>query len=327
MIIPKVETWKIQDSSKIQTFQTCARQYFFQHVLGWRGEESNIHLVFGQAVHFAMEKIYKVGSKPDFSPETIVDAYDSFLAYYRESFPEYVDDENAPKNPANFFDALPLYASTYRPIDTFYVLHTEVAGSVMVSDDRQIYFKVDIIARGKAEGIFCLEHKTGTRFSTKWAQKWTQKTQIGTYAYLISMMYPDEPTYGVRVNGLFIKNPPKLKRDGTPYSGSTSTEFHRVPIQKTILQLEDWLWNINFWLEFIEIEFDNLDKVEMDDDIMFAFPKNPESCDKFYGCPYRDYCVAWLNPLRKCDEPPLGFMVEHWDPRSKQEEAKEVVEL
>jgi len=321
------ETWKVQDSTKVQSFMTCPRLYFFTYVLGWRQEEPSIHLVFGQAAHYALERFYQPGSRPDFSVEAAAEAYQAFLDYYREYFPDYTDEENTPKNPANFFRALPLYISTYRPIDIFDVLHTEVAGSVMVSDKRSIHFKVDVIARGREEGVFVLEHKTGTRFSSSWANKWTQKMQIGTYTYLLSMMYPDEPTYGLKINGLFIKSPPQLKKDGTPYANSTDTEFHRVPIQKTVPQLEDWLWNVNFWLEFIEIEFENLAEVDEDDEVMHAFPKNTESCDKYYGCPYRDYCLAWLNPLRKCEQIPMGFIEEHWDPRSKRETAKEVVEL
>jgi len=328
MLIPEIQTWKITDSTKLQSFLTCPRWYFFEHILGWRMEEPNIHLVFGISVHKAMEKIYLAGGKPDFSAATLTKAYEAFLDYYRKFFSEMSDDDNSPKTPANFLRALPLYAGTYNHIDNeFDVLHSEVAGSIMVSDSRCFHFKMDVIAKSVAEGIFSLEHKTGGRFSTVWARQWSQKVQIGTYAFVLACMFPDEETYGVKINGLFIKNPPKLKQDGTPYANSTDTEFHRVPIQKTIPQLDDWLWNVNFWMEFIEIEMDNLDKVKEDDEIMTAFPKNTESCNKYYGCPYQDFCVAWLNPLRKCQEPPMGFVTEHWDPRSKEEEAKEVVEL
>jgi len=27
--------------------------------------------------------------------------------------------------------------------------------------------------------------------------------------------------------------------------------------------------------------------------------------------------MAWPNPLQRCDEPPLGFKVEYWDPRKE----------
>ena len=320
-------TWDVQDSSKIQDFMTCPRMYFFRHVLGWRREEPNVHLIFGQAVHLAMERIYPTGSKPDFSPLAIVEGFEAFKTCYRASFSDLSDDENAPKTPANFLRALPLYAATYKHLDTFDVLHSEVAGSVMVSDKRLIYFKIDTVGESKEDGLFILEHKTSGRFSSAWANQWSQKTQVNAYTYALSMLYPDRDTYGVKINGLFIKNPPGVKKDGTPKANATDTEFHRIPIQKTIPQLEEWLWNINFWLEFIEIEFDNLDLVNPDDDLMLAFPKNTESCSKYFGCPFRDYCLAWLNPLRKCKQPPLGFIEEHWDPRSKQENAKEVVKL
>lgn len=327
MIIPEQPTWKIQDSIKVQAFMACARRYFFEHVLGWRKEEPNIHLVFGQAVHLAMECFYPVGETPNLSAEAGVEAFNAFFEYYRKFFSEMSDDENSPKTPANFLRAIPLYISTYKPTDDFEILYSEVAGSVMVSDSRCLHLKMDLVARGRDEGIFSLEHKTGGRFSTGWANQWMQKTQINTYAFALSMMFPDEDTYGIKVNGMFIKDPPKLKLDGLPYANAKDTEFHRVPIQKTIPQLEDWLININFWLEFIEIEFDNLGEVQEDDEVMAAFPKNTESCGSYGGCLYQDYCSAWLNPLRKCESPPMGFKEEFWDPRSMREDAKKILDL
>ena len=48
--------------------------------------------------------------------------------------------------------------------------------------------------------------------------------------------------------------------------------------------------------------------------MLMCFPMNTESCTKYFGCAYHDFCQAWPNPLQHCEEPPLGFKIEHWDP-------------
>ena len=50
-------TLQTVDSTKINTFLDCPRQYFFTYVLGWRSDRPNNHLVFGQAWHEAMEHL------------------------------------------------------------------------------------------------------------------------------------------------------------------------------------------------------------------------------------------------------------------------------
>jgi len=59
--------------------------------------------------------------------------------------------------------------------------------------------------------------------------------------------------------------------------------------------------------------------IESDSDIvMQSFPMRTTSCSNWFGCAYHDFCTAWPNPLQRCDEPPLGFKIEFWDPRSEE---------
>ena len=58
---------------------------------------------------------------------------------------------------------------------------------------------------------------------------------------------------------------------------------------------------------------------------MTAFPMNPTSCTNYFGCAFHDFCMAWPNPLRRCGEPPIGFVEQHWDPT--QEEVKHKFEI
>src|SRR5574337_1338954 len=81
-------TFNINDSTKLKTYMTCRRKYFYRYVLGWSLEEPNIHLVFGEAWHLAMAHLLTNG----YSPQSVAEAYELFRAKYLESFRE-ADEE------------------------------------------------------------------------------------------------------------------------------------------------------------------------------------------------------------------------------------------
>jgi hypothetical protein len=335
MEIPK--EWLMIDSSKLQDFMSCPRSYLFRHLLGWDRDEPSIHLEFGKAMHKLMEVIYKEGSKPNFSPENLALAYKAFEDYYRPIFPPEADDENAPKIPSNVLTAIPIYAARYNRQDTFDVLYTEVAGTVAINEESGVlYFRLDTIVRRSDNTISSLEHKTGSRFSRTWADQWMKKTQIGTYQHVLHCMFPNDNVYGCTVNGIFVKDPPKLKKDGTPYANSTETDFFRIPCGKSLEQMDSWLETTGFWYDWLtESTKEVIESIEKGDPISYPFPENPESCTKYFGCRYRDYCGAWSNPLKRAIDlgmmddtsPPSGFEREYWNPAELQKEAKKVVEL
>ena len=78
-----------------------------------------------------------------------------------------------------------------------------------------------------------------------------------------------------------------------------------------------WLYIVNNTYSHIEMELDHLMHSSENDQLLQAFPMNPEGCTKYRGCEFHDFCLLWPNPLRQCHEPPLGFRQEYWDPREK----------
>lgn len=326
-MLQPVETWNIQDATKIQNYMTCPRQYLFEYVFGWRPARPSVHLEHGIAMHKAMEVFYS-GGEPDLSRDAVARACEAYYKHYRSVFTMEADEENAPKNPECTWRALEQYAEFYKGLDDFEVLHTEVAGSVMLDESRRLYFKQDVMARdANTNRIFSLDHKTGTSFTSAWANQWSQKIQLGVYTHVLYCLYDPEEIFGARINGIFVRKPPTLKKDGTMRAGARDNEFHRVPVAKSPKQMQDWANTITYWLIQLEADFETL-SVELDSaEFLTAFPKNTESCTKYFGCPFQPYCATWQNPVQHIEEVPLGYTVNHWDPRSKFDEAKEVVEL
>ena len=324
-----VPEWDIQDSTKLAEAQ-CLRRYFYRYVLGWVTEFPNNHLIFGRAWHVAMEHLLLGIKTQDFCGFPIVtagdsstagysttllsEAYDLFLADYREDLPPDTDDTYAPKNPDNALIALAQYADEYRSDEeNTTVLYTEVAGSVPVGEDRLIHFKIDAILDTQF-GILIRDHKTTGWDSTTSRSQWSLNTQVNNYLHVLYCIFQDEdPTrlYGLEVNLAILRKKGNL--------------FIRIPIKKTPEQLQVHLWRINYKMHLLEWNFQALSDSSVDDEVLQCFPQEDGRCTAYNRlCPYHAFCVAptFANPLRRCESPPPGFKVEHWNPREREEDAK-----
>jgi len=197
------------------------------------------------------------------------------------------------------------------------LLDIEVAGSVALSSNRLVYFKMDSILRGR-DKFLCLEHKTGSRFSSAWVAQWIQKMQMGVYSHVLHCLYKQEDVHGVVINGAFFHDPPKLRRDGQPYANSSDNEFHRVPVRMALQQMEAWHQDILQWMDRIEEDHDRLSHQSEGDAVLHAFQKNTESCTRYGICPFLNQCSIWSNPLQHLQDVPRGFKIELWDPRDKE---------
>lgn len=317
------DSWAIVDSTKLQQYITCPRSYFYTYILGWRPERERNDLQFGVAWHEAMEFLLLNG----YEQKSVIVARDLAIKTYREKFAPDTDELYSPKTPQNLKIALDQYVEKYQN-DNFKVLWTEIFGSVLIAEDRKMYFKIDTVCKD-GRGLFIMDHKTTKNFGRTWVDQWSLKIQIGLYTHALYCMTEDKnDVYGFVVNGVAFKNPPRMKKDGTPYANSgTGNEFLRLPVRKPVESLRTWLWTTNAWYDELERDFTLFSQCKKSDDIMKCFKMNPESCTKYWGCQYNDYCKIWANPLNKCEKAPIGFNVDFWDPQKEQSKAKKVVNL
>jgi hypothetical protein len=303
------ESWNIIDSTKLNKFLECPRSYFYEYILGWRPEAPNLHLEFGKAWHLAMEHLINNG----YEERSIAEAYALFHDHYRQFFPEIMDEVNFPKNPANALRALIQYCDEYKN-DKFTPIYTEIAGTVPVDDKRVLHFRMDSILKNEEGLIFSREHKTGSTVSRQWTDQWSLSIQTGTYNHILYCLFPREEVWGVEINGTFFQK--------------KENKFMRVPARRSLPMMNVWHWNILYLMDMIEFETNRMFEDEcINGEVMTAFPCNPTNCTKYFGCLYHDYCMAWANPLQKCDEVPFGLKVERWNPADDEEKAKHVFHL
>jgi len=303
-----------RDSSKLKDYQRCPRHFFYRHVLGWESDSLSNHLVFGTSWHLAMEHLLLNG----YNDNSVIKAFDAFLSDYRKTFSSETDEMFSPKTPDNAFLVLAKYADypAYRnELDDWEVLWTEIAGSVAITEKDQLYFRMDSILKNrKTAKTKSFEHKTGSR-TWMWDEQWPLSTQIGTYNHVLFSLFPYEEVSGVELNGSFF-----IKRKKDPY------EFHRLLIKKEHDQMQVWLDTVRYYFWEIEREYHLLEECTENEPTMRCFPLRDNNCiDYSRLCEYHDYCMAWPNPLRRCQEPPIGFHVKFWDPTER--EAKKTLKV
>ena len=307
-MIPEHPTHHILDSSKIDTFYDCPRKFFYEYVLGWRINKPAHDLYFGQSWHMAREHQLIHGY------EDIQGAYKAFIDYYRLEFPPETDDIYRPKDPAGVGFALIKFANE-RKSDLIEneLLYTEISGTVPIDrEGRVLHYRMDSVLRRKADGkIFSWDHKSAKSFGRTWAEKFFLGVQTGTYTHCLYCLYPINEVIGIEFCGTCFEY---LKRGSAQREQGYHTSFLRVPAWKTSDQMNVWLWNTLEQVHEIEREMDRLSHCSENDAVMQCFPINPGNCTKYWGCTYHDFCLSWSNPLQRCDEPPLGYKEEHWDP-------------
>ena len=295
-------TWNIKDSSKLSTFSECPRKYFYEYLLGWRIDRPAHDLYFGECWHRAREHQLIHGY------DDIKGAYSAFIDHYRKEYSQETDSIYCPKDPMAVAFALKKFADERsHDLKENELLFTETSGTVPVSENHVLHYRMDSVLRNKETGkIFSWDHKSAKRLSTQWAGRFLLSLQNGTYTHCLYCMYPIDEVLGVEFCGTsftFLKRNQEYR-----------IEFMRVPAWKTPKQMSNWLWHVNDLLDDIDRETDRLMDCSDEDIIMTAFPMRTTSCGNYWGCTYHDYCISWSNPLRQCQCPPLGFKLEFWDP-------------
>ena len=301
--------WWIRDSSKLDDYLACKRRFFFSHILGWRSDQPAHDLHFGNAWHVAREHMLIHGY------EDVKGAFLAFMKFYREEFSQETDDIYRPKDPIGVAMALNNFADNeerQRDLIDNEVLYTEISGTVPVDETRVLHYRMDSIMRRKEDGkIFSWDHKSAKRFGRPWSEKFHLCIQNGTYTHCLYCMFPIADVLGVEFCGTCFEY---LKRGSAQRPAGYHTSFLRVPAFKTPEQMNTWLWNMVDLLDDLDREMDRLSECQENDTVLMAFPMNTTSCTDYWGCQFHDYCMSWSNPLQRCDEPPLGFKIEFWNP-------------
>ena len=318
MTLPITEspTWHIRDSSKLDDYMACPRMYFFSHILGWKLDMPAHDLYFGTCWHIAREYQLLNGY------EDVAGAYELFINKYREEFDPETDSIYTPKDPLGVVTALSKFRderlsdlTENEVVELDGKKMTEISGTVPISDTQVLYYRMDSIMRRKEDQmIFSWDHKTTSeRYINgyQWAEQFHLGIQNGTYTHCLYCLFPIEQVLGIEFCGTGFAY---LKRGSSARPAGHHTTLRRVPAYKTPEQMNVWLWNVLDILSDLDRDMDRLMHCSDSHSVLNAFQMNPKSCTNYRGCPYHDFCLSWNNPLQRCEDAPIGFRIEHWDP-------------
>ena len=339
-IIEQHETFNVIDSTKLTDYMTCPRMYFFKYGVGWQQKEKSHDLVYGSAIHEAMnilcrlrrgktERILTTRNNPHRVDDEVFKSYppnpaygypfgadefafEAFSAYYNEFYSS-ITELSAEKTRGNAIKILTLYCQHYSS-DDFETLHTEVAFRVPISKTHYMYGKIDAVIKDKQGKIWILEHKTTKRLGRQWEDQFPLSLQINLYVHVLYCMYPREQVGGAIING-FVFN-------------KTQVQLIRLIQRKTPDMMNAWVFDTTRWIDDLISDHELLIETQNDlDHPMQCFPRNTTNCTKYWGCPFHDYCRIWANPLKHSHEIPFDFEKRYWDPRDHELKAREVVRL
>lgn len=313
--VPSNPSHSILDATKIQSYQECPRRFFFEYVLGWRSSRPSNHLVFGQAVHRALEHIILNG----YTAKAVVEAYDLFMNCYRAKFPESTDEIFSPKTPARFLDMITMYCNKYRDdLEIYEVYKTELGGTISLGPDHKMAWKMDTIMYNRErQNYFSLEHKTssGNYIPQNYAVQFEMGIQAGTYTHVLNSLFPPEDVYGVIINCMCFKK-----------TVQPQYLLERFPIPMSNVQMYNWVENTKAWIDQIYTDYAALANVQPDQPHMKCFRQNGKSCTNWSRvCEFYNLCTSWNNPVAHQKEIPMSMEISFWNPL--EEELREVLTI
>lgn len=228
-------------ASDISAVLSCRRQYVFS-LSGFVPKETPTALLFGSAIHDALDVFYSAG-------RDVESAVATFLSHASEFPPPLFTEE------AQAYDELLAlgeamlrnYAAFSAVNDTFEVIRTEqrVEAPIYAADGEELgklVGRVDGIVRTRDGAYWVLEHKTS---SAGWsAEERNRDFQTLAYLYLASRTI-DEPLTGVIWNILIKRKPekPRVLKNGQlsrDKSQPTTYDLYREAIRELGLREEDY---------------------------------------------------------------------------------------
>lgn len=358
--IPSHSSWDVVDATKLRSFTTCPRMFFYEYVIGLAPDVTANHPAFGSAVHKALEvclfaysdinytttleELVRTGMELEKAVMIIVnntpllkEMYDAFIKEYQKEVPAEAWALHEPKTPVRAMLALLIYLDTYRfDHKRFRLLSmdgkpsVELSGTIAIGK-ATLAWKMDVIAEDASNNIVGIEHKTAGGQFWGWPQIWEIDVQPAVYNMVLNAMFPDRYCK-LLMNGICWKKTKLVtKKIADNMNVRRHTEFMRVDVTKTNDQMAGSLFSILNKIDDMQQYFEWLSYASVDDQVLKTFPMREVSCTYHYGrpCSYLDYCISIPNPLRMFADGniPPGYVRKYWNPLETEAKIRKDVEI
>ena len=284
----------IWDATSLSTFKECPLKYYLSVVRGWTPKQAALALDFGIALHEALEHYFRrKASGMDFQENENKTLLEVLQSPYRKSIESFKDPD---RNIRSLFFTVFEYLEHYRfeadetvilPDGTVGVeLHFQFETPYKTLSGENISFAghLDRLASGPM-GVMVHDHKTSVRPLTEfYFKQYKPNTQMTLYTLCGEICY-STAVRGVIIDAINVR----------------TGEFNRQPTMRTKEYCEEWLHDQRYW--FITAEHCATTG---------HWPQNDNSCHKYSGCPFKEYCQAPRSLRESILEE--NFQKRIWDP-------------
>lgn len=302
------------DSTKLADYLRCERLFLLRNVLGLHSEFAEIDLVFGAAMHKALELCPDPKAVPnlDSLKDLIGNMELAFLSEYRKHIPE-TDDHLYIKNPAKATQMIHSYIrhmAEYGPdIKRILPGGVEVPFNVRIGDI-DVHGTIDLIYEGTDGVIYIRDYKTaGAKYDFE-LESFMIRYQFSIYQIAVVSLIGDKRDVTIEVVTLYAKG---------------KHEIGRTLIPRTLKYAESAMKEIERHLSNFEHDMQELREVVGRNesvnqyDPFPIFPRRDTGCTAYMKlCPFAFTCTKGLNPLIWRNQLPSGFVRTLWDPRIKE---------
>lgn len=296
------------NSSSLSLLQTCARKSMYVLHQGWRAKSGSPPLVFGTAIHKALEIFYqqpkkKRGDPPDaafdeialtiahgYEPPADNFMFDAIKAFVKAAEPLKALPDTDKRSLASGTWLLSHYFRTY--FNDTYVTHVDEHGPVtertfsvpLIESANlkiELFGTIDFVLRNEATGALLPgDHKTSSQMGNDFLNRIKPNHQYTGYLFGANHALGLE-SEDFLVNGIQVKARPLTARGSPP-------TFTRQITKRTPDDFREFAdaidWAVRSYLKWEESE---------------CWPiGNVDACSMWGGCSYLDVCSA-PNALRK----------------------------
>lgn len=296
---------KYYDNTRLSDYKDCPRYYYLRHKMHLVPDRIAKALIFGLSWHEAMDIVWAMVKQNKDDKKIVYKAMEAFKACWEENelefdIPPEKIDWYLPRTPMIAVEMLYNYVEQRRSfIEDCEIEAIEQPFAVELGGGYEGFRYVGRLDKRvwhRTNGHLVIEHKTTTAyakasgFRADYISSWSPNSQVDGYSHSGNVLA------GGKLKGVWI--------DAALVHKTVHDKFKFIPIDRAIIQLNEWLKETREWIDRVEGE-------EVDP----KYPKNTGRCHGKYGtCIYKDICQYKLNPITHSEESYDKFKVEKWEP-------------
>lgn len=282
------------NSSSLNLIQTCPRKAFYSLHEGYKSKAVSMPLVFGSAVHKAMEVFYSYSGKErelpaDFEsnvelmsqgdvPQEKHFIYDALFAFMKAGDELRLLPDTDKRSIASGLWMLSHYFQNY--LHDKYVIYrdehgpfTERSFSINLTETIELFGQIDFVFKDEVTGLLLPgDHKTSSRLGSEFFNRTKPNHQFTGYLYAAREAFGIDTEFFL-INGLMVKSRPLTARGSPPSFTRQITRRTKEDFEEFKDVVREAVGNYLRWMDWNR------------------WPLGPvDACANYGGCQYLDVC-------------------------------------